>query len=836
MKKRIFLFIAAMSGSYLHAQNVGIGTTAPKARLHVTDSAVLFSGSVSIPVTTPFPPPASGAGSRMMWYPQRAAFRVGVVDNTYWDKDSIGRFSFATGFNTIAKGEGAFASGVITNAFGNYSTSMGYYSSASGHYSTSIGNNTTSLGESSTSFGYFTHANGYHSTSLGSLTNANGQYSTSLGYITTAYGNYSTAMGYNTISGGLYATSLGFFTTANGAASTSLGFHTAASSSYATSLGNYTVASGENSVSMGDHTIASGTSSTSMGWLSTASGQGSTSMGSSTFANGFASTSLGVFTTANGPSAVSMGISTISNGQSTTSMGGNTRAYNDYSTTMGYYTVSRSNNSLVVGTFNDTTNFNRLFEVGNGSGDNTRSNAVTVLTNGNTGLGTSQPLARLQVADSSVVFTGPLTTPVSTTYAPPISGQGTRLMWYPQKAAFRAGWVVNNYWDKDSIGRFSFAANYNTKAKGLASTSMGFSTSALGDESTSMGLSTFAYGEASLSTGYNNFANGTATAVMGRDNIANSDFSMVVGRFNDIGSTGRLFEIGKGTADNDRSNALTVLINGNIGIGTATPGFPLNFPNTLGDKISLYGNNGNHYGFGIQGSLLQIHSETFATDIAFGYGSSASFIENVRLKGNGNVGIGNSNPTRPLSFPAALGEKILLYPGPNGETGIGVYGNELRLHADNTVGKISFGTQTNAGVYSENALAQRNGVYAFSVLGSLWVNGTTYASDERFKQNITTIASPLQKLMQLNGVEYEMKTAEFDTYHFQPGRQMGLLAQNVETVVPEAVNEKDGYKGVDYARLVPLLIEAIKEQQQQRNKDLLRIEKLEKQLKDLQIK
>jgi hypothetical protein len=64
--------------------------------------------------------------------------------------------------------------------------------------------------------------------------------------------------------------------------------------------------------------------------------------------------------------------------------------------------------------------------------------------------------------------------------------------------------------------------------------------------------------------------------------------------------------------------------------------------------------------------------------------------------------------------------------------------------------------------------------------------------------------------MQLNGVEYEMRTKEFPRNHFQPGRQMGLLAQNVETVVPEAVSEMDGYKGVDYARLVPLLIESIK--------------------------
>jgi hypothetical protein len=98
------------------------------------------------------------------------------------------------------------------------------------------------------------------------------------------------------------------------------------------------------------------------------------------------------------------------------------------------------------------------------------------------------------------------------------------------------------------------------------------------------------------------------------------------------------------------------------------------------------------------------------------------------------------------------------------------------------------------------------------------------------------ICIALKKMMKINGVAYEMKTDAFEKYHFQPGRQMGLLAHNVETVVPEAVNEKDGYKGVDYARLVPLLIEAIKEQQQQRNADLKGIVLLEKQLKDLQIK
>ena len=152
------------------------------------------------------------------------------------------------------------------------------------------------------------------------------------------------------------------------------------------------------------------------------------------------------------------------------------------------------------------------------------------------------------------------------------------------------------------------------------------------------------------------------------------------------------------------------------------------------------------------------------------------------------------------------------HPGGAGEVGIGVYGNELRLHADNPGAAVSFGTQDNAGAFTQAGRFQISGAYGLYVNGSIWANGNTYASDERFKQNITPIQSPLQKLLQIDGVEYEMRTTAFPQNNFQPGRQMGLLAQNVEKIIPEAVSEKDGYKGVDYARLVPLLIEAIKEQ------------------------
>ena len=78
---------------------------------------------------------------------------------------------------------------------------------------------------------------------------------------------------------------------------------------------------------------------------------------------------------------------------------------------------------------------------------------------------------------------------------------------------------------------------------------------------------------------------------------------------------------------------------GNVGIGTTSPGFPLTFANNLGDKISLFGQSGNSYGFGIQASTLQIHSDAVGADIAFGYGSSAGMTETMRIKGNGTVNV-----------------------------------------------------------------------------------------------------------------------------------------------------------------------------------------------------
>lgn len=93
---------------------------------------------------------------------------------------------------------------------------------------------------------------------------------------------------------------------------------------------------------------------------------------------------------------------------------------------------------------------------------------------------------------------------------------------------------------------------------------------------------------------------------------------------------------------------LAVTPSGNVGIGRTDANFPLNFTNTLGDKIALYGNTANTYGFGVQTNLLQIHSDGTGSDVAIGSGSSSSFTEGMRIKGNGNVGIGTINPTAKL--------------------------------------------------------------------------------------------------------------------------------------------------------------------------------------------
>jgi hypothetical protein len=83
-------------------------------------------------------------------------------------------------------------------------------------------------------------------------------------------------------------------------------------------------------------------------------------------------------------------------------------------------------------------------------------------------------------------------------------------------------------------------------------------------------------------------------------------------------------------------------------------------------------------------------------------------------------------------------------------------------------------------------------------------------SDIRLKDNIIPIESSLDKVKKLQGIEFDWVKKE--GVHGNEGHDVGVIAQQVEEVLPEVVTTRDsGYKAVKYEKIVPLLIEAIKE-------------------------
>ncbi|MEE9296559.1 MAG: tail fiber domain-containing protein [Phycisphaerae bacterium] len=91
-------------------------------------------------------------------------------------------------------------------------------------------------------------------------------------------------------------------------------------------------------------------------------------------------------------------------------------------------------------------------------------------------------------------------------------------------------------------------------------------------------------------------------------------------------------------------------------------------------------------------------------------------------------------------------------------------------------------------------------------------------SDRRLKDHIKPIAGGLEKVTRLRGVSFQWRRDEFPKMNFRDGQQIGLIAQEVAEVLPEVVvSNADGYKGIQYGKVVAVLVEAIKEQQQMIN-------------------
>src|SRR6056300_122145 len=145
--------------------------------------------------------------------------------------------------------------------------------------------------------------------------------------------------------------------------------------------------------------------------------------------------------------------------------------------------------------------------------------------------------------------------------------------------------------------------------------------------------------------------------------------------------------------------------------------------------------------------------------------------------------------------------------GGNGEANLTFDGSELGLAGDLTMngdlnvtgGSLGVGVTANA---TNGRIDASNDIVAYS------------SSDKRWKTNIKLIESPLEKLQKLSGVEFDW--IEDWEVHGNGGNDVGVIAQEVELVLPQAVQTRDsGMKAVRYEKLIPLLIETIKEQQKQ---------------------
>lgn len=684
-----------------------------------------------------------GSGVKMFWNPRKAAFRAGKISFDQWDDTNIGESSAAFGNSSRASGQNSFAAGNNAYALGNSSTAFGSFSNANGSFSFSNGLSVQANGIYSAVFGESSSANGTASYSFGRFTYAIGEYSTTIGL-----SNTSRSFGEVVI--GLGATD--YTPSTNGATQ----FGTANATDRLFVIGNAIDSDNSGFINVAERSDA-------MIILK----NGLTRLPSTTNA---------MIDAADGKTVV----------------------------TKEYLQTSAS------GTLDQAYDFG-----GAGNGKTITADNGAVLIDGTDGF-----------VSSGISGTG--------AFAP--TGAGTRMVWNPRKAAFRAGNVGGTQWDDVNIGN-------NSVAFGTNSTASGASSFAFGIGSTASGTGSFAFGAGAISTGQSSFAFGQGTSVLngsqdaiaigigsqssavraisiGAGNIASGPSSVAIGNFNTtsgfnsvtlgafnissgnsstsfglsntapsygetvlgIGATtytpstngdaqfrttnatDRLFVIGNAIDTNnnnnvdaaERSDAMVVLKNGNIGVGISAPtqrlhisgralfenGFstdnaallykndtdymfigPQSGSSSNGGALALFGSTntstGNAGGMDINvpnGSVRLFHNNggyTFRTNSTSGYTGL------FELNDTGFV-IGHNSASRDLLFSPNSTERMRLTPG--GFLGIGTTTPARKLHVSNGV---SGGTSNgNTGILLESS----GNVYQHFLTPSTGENGLLFGS------------------------------------------------------------------------------------------------------------
>jgi hypothetical protein len=240
-----------------------------------------------------------------------------------------------------------------------------------------------------------------------------------------------------------------------------------------------------------------------------------------------------------------------------------------------------------------------------------------------------------------------------------------------------------------------------------------------------------------------------------------------------------------------------LLVEGNTGIGTSTPlgklhvedadyfSSPVVFSTTnaatAGPTLRFSNPSavGNHV-YDIIGSTGGAASPGIGS---FGIWDATSSLYRFVIKPSGNVGIGTTAPTTPLHVESSNAAAIIL--GKQNGAGVAIQGQ----------------TSTGYGIY---------GAAPFNGGTSAWTN----LSDKRLKKNILPLENSLDNILKMKGVSFDWRHDEFSNKNLSKRHDIGVIAQELKEIYPEAVvKAPDGFYAVSYTTLVPVLIEAIKEQQ-----------------------
>ena len=234
--------------------------------------------------------------------------------------------------------------------------------------------------------------------------------------------------------------------------------------------------------------------------------------------------------------------------------------------------------------------------------------------------------------------------------------------------------------------------------------------------------------------------------------------------------------------------------------------------------------------------------------ITMGFGNTSLGSESARyVEGDYNTIVGHKS-----GWKLKTGS-YNVYLGPGGMAGAENESNKIRIG-----GYISedYGRTVIYGDIKEDYIViagTDNNSKTFFVNGSAGGTSTwASSSDARLKKDVQTIEGALDKVLKLRGVSYYWKNrdemaaakgvaADSLDYGYDDQKHIGVIAQELEDVFPELVSTaSDGFKSVEYSTLAPILIEAIKEQQQiinalQSEKDAQQkeIEELKAQMKEI---